>query len=217
MINSSGKITPEQQQAIEVFRKSMEMKDSLTVDKVNFEHIANTGSRIFVIGKIGRKSLPNEHYWVWNQSNAQIVVEQNVDHDIIMKKLNPRKKSRTQLQAIPSYKIWVFVIKSKWSDPKENLNFIWCERGADTVSPQRLQSDQSPPPNGNQFPYTDLSANIQYEITNDQNEIETVPVLLPNLKFLSTFMDQETAMLIFGETEDANVPPTNNYTYNPPN
>src|SRR3990167_1410002 len=169
MINSSGKITPEQQQAIEVFRKSMEMKDSLTVDKVNFEHIANTGSRIFVIGKIGRKSLPNEHYWVWNQSNAQIVVEQNVDHDIIMKK----------------------------------LNFIWCERGADTVSPQRLQSDQSPPPNGNQFPYTDLSANIQYEITNDQNEIETVPVLLPNLKFLSTFMDQETAMLIFGETEDA--------------
>ena len=123
------KLSPEQRKAIEVFETAINYQESLTVPKISEEHVSVTGSRIFVVGKIGRKSLPHEHHWVWNQSKAQQTIENSNTHEIVMYKLNPRKKNKSQIQGYPSYKLWVFVMKSKFGEAKYNTNFIWCERG----------------------------------------------------------------------------------------
>ena len=128
-INQDLKLSPEQKKAIEVFQSAIAQQDSLIVPKIAEEHVSVTGSRIFVVGKIGRKSLPHDHHWVWNQSKAQQTIENSSTHEIVMYKLNPRKKNKNQTQGYPSYKLWVFVMKSKFGEPKSNTNFIWCERG----------------------------------------------------------------------------------------
>ena|SRR3990167_154990 len=128
--------SPEQQQAIAVFRAELLRKDELLVERVMMDHVARTSSKIFVKGTIGRASLPHGEHWVWNQSKAQKVVETNNEFEVILKKLNPRKKSKEQKQGYPHYKLWVFVIKYRNHTQNEdsNINFIWCEKGEDWYS-----------------------------------------------------------------------------------
>lgn len=213
-MRTTNKITPEQQQAIDIFRQSLKIKDQLMVPRVRFEHISSSDCKIFVVGKIGRKSLPNEHYWVWNQSNAQIVIDQTVDYEIVVKKLNPRKKIRTQTQTIPPFKIWVFVINNKWNDPKENLNFIWCERGQSSAPSSPISPiSRTPSPISPNSPISPISPHIQpnllsiepilanNRVTRPAEEtftVQTVAVSLPDLSFLSTFMEPACANEIFG-------------------
>lgn|SRR3990167_9464829 len=134
-MRESAKLTPEQRKAIQMFRSCTIQQSSLQVERILIEHVTTTDCKIFVTGKIGRKSLPHDPHWVWNQSKAQITIESTSTHEIIMKKLNPRKKHKNQPQGYPSYKLWVFVIKHLCGqEVRDNLNFIWCEKGCPAES-----------------------------------------------------------------------------------
>ena len=125
----SSEYTPEQRKAILKFREALIYQHKLFVTQVEDEHVSSTGSTIFVKGRIGRLSLPHEDHWVWNQSKAQITVEESKDYEVVLKKLNPRRKNSQQKTMHPSYKLWVVVIKDKHGDRDSDMNFIWCEKG----------------------------------------------------------------------------------------
>src|SRR3990167_2464698 len=121
--------TPEQIKAVKVFHKSRHLQEQLKVTRIKEEHVSKTGSMVFYRGRIGRRSLPHEPHWVWNQCKAQKVLEATEDHEIVLKKLNPRKKSKDNSIPFPNYKVWVFVIKERLGNREFDLNFLWCEKG----------------------------------------------------------------------------------------
>lgn len=135
MRNSAMNLTPEQIRAVQVFNKARLIQDQLIVGNIKEEHVSQTGSKIFVRGKIGRLSLPHEQHWVWNQCKAQKVIETTSDYEIVMKKLNPRRKTKNQSTGFPNYKLWVFVIKENFGNRESDMNFMWCEKGVSPVLP----------------------------------------------------------------------------------
>src|SRR3990167_5939646 len=164
-------LTPEQQQAERVFQTYRSHQEQLLVNGITEDHL-KTGSKIFVKGRIGRTSLPHEKHWVWNQSKAQKVIEETEEYEIILKKLNPRKKIRTQQQSFPPFKLWVVVIRNKDAERENDMNFIWCEKG--NPDPENPEQERELPP----IPIVPISS-------------------IHDLSFLITFMEPHVAMSIF--------------------
>ena len=183
--NPSGELSPEQQKALQTFQEALNLRDQLTVQELKPEHVALTGSKIFITGKIGRGTLPHQEFWVWNQSKAQKVLEDNDQYSTVLKKLNPRKKLKDQQESFPSYKLWVITTKYKNKSESENRNFIWCEKGETIVTEHVI--------------IPAMQAQPIESIDNTELVIQVVPIAnVDELSFLSAFMDPQDAEAIFG-------------------
>ena len=169
------RLSPEQTKAFDVFKESLPSSDQLSVNKILPEHVFLTNSRIFVYGKIGRKSLPRDVHWVWNQSKSQKTIKLN-GSDVTLYKLNPRKNSKDPNLRYPAYKLWVFTIKAPSGDVADNINFLWCEKGRTSMSaPEPLVPVQTP-----------------------IGRIHPEEISLNQLVFLKEFMEPASAQYFFG-------------------
>ena len=85
--------------------------------------------------------------WVWNQSNAKVLVELNDKSVVTFRKVSPKKKNSVQEKA-PSYKVWLFQVEYK---TKQDEYYLWCEKGRElgegvdteigTVFPQDVSTE----------------------------------------------------------------------------
>merc|ERR1711907_497504 len=92
-----------------------------------------TGKTFFTINTFKTSMLPKGQGWVWNQSRSRNTI-QRFGHQIDFYKVNARKAKYSPYSVAPSYKVWIFHIKSD----SEGFSFLWCERGQ-TISPQPTQ------------------------------------------------------------------------------
>jgi len=119
-------LSPEQQRALSVFLKSLSEYDSLSLIKIPCS-VLPTDFRCIMKGKIPKNALVCEDHWSWNQSNAKIRTVTDNGLEVIIQKLNPRKKPETMLKR-PSYKIWILAFR-KTTDEVDPELFVWCEKG----------------------------------------------------------------------------------------
>jgi len=119
-------LSPEQQRALSVFMNSLSEYDSLSLVKIP-RSVLPTDFRCILKGKIPKNALVCDEHWSWNQSNAKIRTVTDNGLEIIIQKLNPRKKPETTLKR-PSYKIWILAFR-KTTDVTDPELFVWCEKG----------------------------------------------------------------------------------------
>lgn len=78
---------------------------------------------------IEKTCLPREQTWCWNQSNTKVEVILSDGTPVVFRKISPKKiDSRI---VTPSYKLWIFQLQQTSDSPR--LDFIWCEKGYDSV------------------------------------------------------------------------------------
>lgn len=119
-------LSPEQQRALSVFMNSLAEYDALSLVTIP-RSVLPTDFRCILKGKIPKNALVCDEHWSWNQSNAKIRTVTDNGLEIIIQKLNPRKKPETTLKR-PSYKIWILAFR-KTTDVADPELFVWCEKG----------------------------------------------------------------------------------------
>lgn len=172
-MKAEDKLSPEQSKAFQEFKESLQRRLECTVARVLPEHVFVTNSKVFIEGKICRKTLPKDSHWIWNQSKSQKTVSLGDGSAITMYKLNPRRKNKDQTQRHPAYKLWI--ISTVCQRDEDVLNFLWCEKGRATIdSPEPLVPVLTP-----------------------IGRIQPEEISLEQLVFLREFMEPESAMNIF--------------------
>ena len=177
----TDKLTPEQERTLRVFNNNypnLKHSEIFHVGDVNLDQITITNSKIFVEGKISRKTLPHETHWLWNQSKSKVVVTLNHHESVVITKFNPRRLPKSML-AHPSFKLWACEINS----PRvhSQISLVWCEKGKETPwSPAPLVRSPVSPPQ----PISSPSINQE----------DPDMVLLSDLSFLRDFIDPNVAV-----------------------
>lgn len=149
-------LSPEQQRALSVFLKSLSEYDSLSLVTIP-RSVLPTDFRCIMKGRIPKNALVCDDHWSWNQSNAKIRTVTDNNLEVIIQKLNPRKKPDTTLKR-PSYKIWILAFR-KVDDVCEPELFIWCEKGLSPAGvgieglPQHIQETSPARPEPRQFSF----------------------------------------------------------------
>lgn len=167
-------LSPEQQNAFNVLVKHLARFSTL-------EKLFNKPKEMFTTGYVAstnfplsKENLPIGDSWVWNQSNAKVVVPLDTRRTVAIQKMNPRKKRNGP--SAPSYKLWIYVI----SEPREkDLYILWCEKGLAGCIPQ-IWGDTKP-------------ESYSYGVATSIGIIYPGELKIEDLAFLSDFTDCTTA------------------------
>lgn len=123
----SGRLTPEQEKALNVFKQYKPILNQLVA---NSGRVKRNGSLLptdFVATSFApykKSKIPREKHWSWNQSNSKVTVQVDEHMGITFRKISPRKRPTTE--KAPSYKIWLYHVHTE-----PELFFLWCEKGVD--------------------------------------------------------------------------------------
>lgn|ERR1712100_27502 len=148
------KLSPEQERALDVFLSnysSFYQATFIPIDNLTVDNVTIQNSVMYVIGRIGRKTLPHDPDWIWNQTKSKVTVNFAPNEQVILTKLNPRKHSKSSSDSQhPSYKLWDCEIISERTQGSQ-IHFLWVEKGkANAWSPAPLvkspSSEKSEPP-----------------------------------------------------------------------
>ena len=176
-----SRLTPEQRRVLEVFLKyfqsfhqsQVQVINDLSVDDVTIEN-----SAWFVLGNIGRKSLPHDSDWIWNQSKPKVNIPINSTEHIIITKLNPRKYNKSTEETIrPKYKLWDCEIISPRFSKDTPIHFIWVEKG-------------KPNPYGSCL--NDITFDTKWIFEEDKNSSEDLHI--QDFSFLKDFIEPHLAL-----------------------
>ena len=130
-----AQLTPEQERVLQVFQNHYATadlnNDVIPLNNVDVDQITVVDSKLFVEGKVSRKSLPHETDWVWNQTKSKVSVTLNEQESVVIAKLNPRKHSKS-VGTHPSYKLWACEIQSPKTEGHV-ISMLWCEKGKETI------------------------------------------------------------------------------------
>lgn len=127
-------LTPEQNKAVQKF---LTAKPNWHETQVNFPpHVLPTNFFSFSLDPFPK--LVHDVAWIWNQTNSKISVTPECGGELILQKLNARK--RRGYPKAPSYKVWQYTFDQKEVPTK--LYAIWCEKGADEITEQNSISTE---------------------------------------------------------------------------
>ena len=130
-------LKPEHERMVNVFLSNFSCFDSYQatiIEHISIEDVVTHNNTLFVLGKVGRKTLPHEPAWVWNQSKSKTKIVLNPYEQIILAKLNPRKHSKSSAGSLrPPYKLWDCEIHSPRTKGKE-IHFLWVEKGKESAN-----------------------------------------------------------------------------------
>lgn len=117
-------LTPEQSKAVQKF---LSAKPNWQETQTTFPpHVLPTNFFSFSLDPFPK--LVHDVAWIWNQTNSKISVTPECGGELILQKLNARK--RRGYPKAPSYKVWQYTFEQTDSEPNK-LYGIWCEKGAD--------------------------------------------------------------------------------------
>ena len=128
-------LTPEQQRAISIFLecyKNYSADQVIVVRDLTMDELVISDAKLFVEGRINRRTLPHQNHWAWNQSKSKVQFSLEGGGQVKFAKLNPRRVKTTDA-GLPSYKLWVFEVESPNITIHSSLFFLWCEKGKTSV------------------------------------------------------------------------------------
>ena len=127
-----SKLKPEHDRMVDVFLTNFAYFDSNEVcfiEDISVDDVITQNNSLFVMGKVGGKTLPHEPDWVWNQSKSKMKIVLNPYECVTLAKLNPRKHSKSRKDTVrPTYKLWDCNTFSPRTKGKE-VHFLWVEKG----------------------------------------------------------------------------------------
>jgi len=195
----SVKLSPEQERALGVFMSnysSFYQATIIPVDDLTVDNVTIQNSVMYVVGRIGRKTLPHDPDWIWNQTKSKVTVNFAPREQVILAKLNPRKHSKSSSDSQhPSYKLWDCEIISDRTQGAQ-IHFLWVEKGKANAwsSPPLVKSpssEKSEPPSIEITPSptpTPASNTVVSPISTSFDEID-----IRDLSFLKDFIEPQLA------------------------
>lgn len=188
---NKNKLTPEQDRALDVCINGLNnfnRAEIIPVSHLQIEQVSIENTKLFVDGRVNRKSLPHELGWLWNQTKSKVEVKVNDNERVIMAKFNPRKHPKSGIYSQPSYKLWVCQIISKTKSFDSQLNFLWVEKGKkDIFAPAPL-------------------------VKKGAKTIQQSPELkLSDFSFLGEFVSPEVAFQLGWDTPNSNFSPESSF------
>lgn len=163
-MTSTQKLAPEQQNALKEFVTHLPKWKQLFAEKIQMNMLR---SNLFVFSNSPFGELPHGEHWCWNKSNGKVTVALDGKTELILQKLNARRKSE---EPIPSLKVWVFQLKLENEEP--HLFAFWCEKGYD---------------------YNDRRYNTTNSHRSETQEYSSQNLNLRDFSFLAPFSDPKVA------------------------